>query len=390
MVNRIFVLFLALAAVGSSAFASRASNIVLGTGDAGTILNGGSFFYDDNYNMFYNPAYINDFKNFAIIEKSNFPGTTAQGGFVSSWGNWNVGAYFNRGNAVVTTPGLATAAGGFVGNISNTNAYGAATPNRPIDLMAGTDLGMMKIGLGLTYASNNNGTLQTSYLAGTLGAEIMGLDPFLTYNFMTGDSGPSTDSHTYIRGGARYHFGEWTPYFAVSYASDTTVVLPTAAYKELNIGGGIGRSTRVSDGVRMNYALSYWAVNDTLAPGLTVGSSTPTRIILPIDFSLEGDAMSWLTLRGGVGFHLIDRTNTANTADNATGRIGATAHVGKVDVEWALGRSFNPASNQESSASPIGSTTTPPGTVATNLPYDAQGVDIGAQFFSALNVAYHW
>jgi len=391
MFNRILLVFLALGVLGSNAFASRASNIVMGTGDAGVILNGGSFYYDDNYNMFYNPAYINDFKNYAIIEKSNFPGNTAQGGFVTSAGNVVLGFYFNRGNAVVTTPGASGTAGG--NNIAanpvlgaNTNAFGVSQPNRPIEVFAGTDLGAAKVGVGLTYAQNTTASQQATVLVGHLGVEYMGFDPFVNGDIVANDNGANL-SHNYLNAGLRYHFGEFVPYFAVFYASDsalsTNVALPNAVYKELNIGGGIGRTTRVAEGVRMNYGVSYFAVNDTTAIG-----GTPTRILLPIDISMEADALTWLTVRAGLGYRLIDKTNSISAADNASGRVGVTAHVGKADIEWALGRSFNPASNQESNTGGTGvaAPTAPPA----NLPYDSQGVDIGAQFFSAVNVAYHW
>src|SRR5579885_2337655 len=80
----------------SNAFASRSRTAVLGTGDGGQFLSAGSFFYDDARNIFYNPAYVNDFKNWGIIEKSNFPGGTAEGGFVTSLSSFNLGVYVNR------------------------------------------------------------------------------------------------------------------------------------------------------------------------------------------------------------------------------------------------------------------------------------------------------
>ncbi len=396
--NRILVVFLALGVLGSNAFASRASNIVMGTGDAGVILNGGSFYYDDNYNIFYNPAYINDFKNYAIIEKSNYPGNTAQGGFVTTTGNVVLGFYFNRGNAIVSTssaaalssgaqstyPGFTPALGGNYGAYNNGTS--GAYPNRPIEVYAGTDLGSVKVGAGLTYAQNTQNSVQSTVLVGHLGAEYMGLDPFVNGNIVATDNGLN-QSHNYINAGLRYHFGEFVPYFAILYTSDPGLALvnTSLAYKELNLGGGIGRTTHVAEGVRMNYGISYFSVNDTTGAG-----ATPNRVILPIDISVEADALSWLTVRAGLGYRLLDKTNSISATDDTDGRVGATVHVGKADIEWAIGRSFNPASNQESNGAPYlasGTTTT---TGPTNFPYDSQGVDIGAQFFSALNVAYHW
>src|SRR4051812_11077428 len=103
MSKRILAVALVLGILATStAFASRSRTSVLGTGDNGMFLSGGTFFYDDARNIFYNPAYVNDFKNWGIIEKSNFVsgagatvvGTSAEGGFVSSLSSFNLGVYF--------------------------------------------------------------------------------------------------------------------------------------------------------------------------------------------------------------------------------------------------------------------------------------------------------
>ena len=94
MFNKKFLvaaLALGILAAAPSAFATRSTTLVKGTGDGGAILNGGSLYYDDEHNMFYNPSVINDFKNWATIEKSNFPGATAQGGMVTQFMNFNLG-----------------------------------------------------------------------------------------------------------------------------------------------------------------------------------------------------------------------------------------------------------------------------------------------------------
>ena len=49
--------------------------------------------------------------------------------------------------------------------------------------------------------------------------------------------------------------------------------------------------------------------------------------------AIEADALSWLTLRGGVNHVLSSDNNTQTT----TTRIGGTFHVAKVDVDYAFG-----------------------------------------------------
>src|SRR5262245_50797905 len=101
-------LLLALLA-STECFASRANVLMYGTGDAGGIVapngQGGTLYRDDAYNIFYNPSFVNDFYNWAIIEKSNRAdavdvGSTAMGGGVAAWRNLRYGVFFNRVGAI--------------------------------------------------------------------------------------------------------------------------------------------------------------------------------------------------------------------------------------------------------------------------------------------------
>src|SRR4051812_7704424 len=94
------------ATFNNNAFAARAHLAVMGTGDAGLLGNafnsGGSFYYDDAYNMFYNPAYVNDFRNWATIEKFN-GSASAMGGFATKISNMYLGLFVNRADAIQGT-----------------------------------------------------------------------------------------------------------------------------------------------------------------------------------------------------------------------------------------------------------------------------------------------
>src|SRR5690606_29246712 len=136
---------------GSNAHASRARLLVHGTGDAGAILgtagDNGSFFVDDAYNMFYNPSYLIDGKNWAIVEHLN-GAATAMGGFTMDIASFKLAMFMNRQAAIATTGA----------------GYGAgATPIRPIEVLFAGDTGV-KWGVGASYAamagtSNTNSEL---------------------------------------------------------------------------------------------------------------------------------------------------------------------------------------------------------------------------------------
>lgn len=293
----------------SSAFASNARELVMGTGGADSFSNGGSFYYEDAYNFFYNPAYVNDYKNWAIFEKGT-GSDAANFGFVTSMMNFNMGLFFNR-NAALTT---------------GTNAT---------DFMFGGDMGV-KWGLGLTYGQSTtapaSGSNKHSDLSARLGVSYMGLDPFIGFKIIGSDKLDSTTvtKYTDMTFGARYHYGEWTPYAA--YRMRKTKTEATGAdVKTNNFIIGAGRETKLAEGARLTYAL-YWS-NSKVESAPTAATTDRKTNNVPVDMAIEADALSWLTLRGGVN-HVISSDNNTQTT---TARIGGTFHVSKVDVDYAFG-----------------------------------------------------
>jgi hypothetical protein len=338
MKKSIIALLLALSfTAGSDAFASRARLLVTGTGDAGMILDGagGSFYTEDAYNMFYNPSYVNDYKDWGIIERSQ-TGAVADnpfGGFVTSMMNTNVGVFFNRTTYLPTFSTATRAA------------------MRPIELMVGGDHGV-KWGLGLAYA--RAGTVQgvSQDLTLRLGAQFDGFDPFLTYKIMGKEkAGTADNKFKDMMAGFRYHWGEWVPYAAYRQTK-------TNGNTQANSWGlGMGRNTKVAEGVKLNYGFGFWRT------GKRTGQS-----VVPIDLSVEGDATSWLTLRAGLNYRLYDQIAKTTQTDASTGRLGATFKWNKLSMDWAVG--------------------TGAGVGAEAL--DAPTFGFDSQFFAATSLQYSW
>ncbi|MBC7692065.1 MAG: hypothetical protein H7222_09865 [Methylotenera sp.] len=355
MNKRILALCLLVSMIaGSNAFASRARQSVMGTGDAGLILQDGSFFYDHAYNIFYNPAYVNDFKNWAIIEKSNGNTRGAQGGFVTSLTNFNLGVFMNRASSQT----------GGTNAVNSLNAYNFdSSQTRPIDVIIGGDMGV-KWGLGATYnnSSANGGFNDLVLRAGIV---YMDLEPFVNYKIkgaqkVTGAADRTTKDFTI---GTKYRMGEFTPYAAFRQLKANTL---TNNEKDTIIGGGIGRNTKLAEGARLVYALSYFHSKFS-------GNFASTRNVIPVDVAIEGDAATWLTLRAGIRYKLMNKTSgTGTQTDDTTGRVGATVHANKVDVDWAFG----------SSNSAAGSAGTE------NIDSPAIGFDSGT--FSEIALSYKW
>ena len=344
MSKRLLAVALALGILATSnAFASRARTLVLGTGDGGLFLQGGTFFYDDARNIFYNPSYVNDFKNYGIIEKSNYPGGTAEGGFVTSLSSFNLGVYLNRESSITN----------FIGNMA-TYTTGA---QRPIEIFFGGDMNNVKWGAGVDYSMANGGGQTDTNLIFRLGAQVADFEPFgwisAIGNENIATAGNTSKYKTYGLG-LRYKMGEWLPY--AGWTEDK--VNDTSGQVYLI---GLGRTTKIGEGARMNYALAY------------VRKTNINRNILPLDVSVEADANSWLTVRGGLSHNIYDRTGSATTGANTTGRIGAGFHVGKADLDFAIGKGA-----------------ALPAVAETGGILDAQVFDISNGFFSQASVAYHW
>jgi len=334
------IMVVAASLVGAnSAFASRARLGVLGTANPGAILDRGSFFIDDYQNIFYSPAQINNFKNWASIEKFN--GTAgAEGGFATQIQGFNLGVYMNRGAAVVGT-------------------YGTA-PVRPIDIIFGADMGV-KWGVGVTYAGARvNDNVSSSDLTLRASADIGGIEPFAHFKIIGSDNiaANNTTKNTDMGVGVRYKFGEWTPFLALR-----QVGITPQGGSSTTVGSGytlgVGRNSRVAEGVRLNYAIA----------ATRIGKSTvvaDNRNIIPIDVSAEGDVTSWLVLRAGLSYRLWDRTANVTNAVATTGRLGASINVGKVGFDWAVGNTAGAEA------------------------LDGQTFDFANGFFSAASLNYRW
>lgn len=374
-------LYLALLAgfVCHGAWASNARELTLGRGDGRTLLNKGSLTYDSMYNIFYNPSYINDYKNWIIIEKGYINGNAAstttsqnQGGFATSLYNLNVGAYMNNTDAL---------------NLGGIAAAGTAFGTRPIDVFVGGDFGV-KVGASVHYAQQAAGTGSANlpggrHIVGKIGAQYMDFDPFFHYVISSRDRSVAEDKRTGYIAGLRYHFGEWVPYamYANTEAKQTVSSVETKDKDNWWIAG-LGRSTKVGEGTRLVYSVAYTRQNTENKVGSAGGKGWNVQV--PVEIGVEGDVLSWVTIRGGIGYNTISRVGDTknNAGDNTYARIGAGFHVGKVDIDWVFGAN--------TSGTQTGVTNSSGGAGSTNQSIDANSIGLDSQTFSRLSVSYKW
>ncbi|MBI3534319.1 MAG: hypothetical protein HY072_02360 [Deltaproteobacteria bacterium] len=345
MKNRLIILMTAITIFGaSSAFASVAKNIVMGNGDPVGLIDRGSFYYDSNNNIFYNPSYANEYKNWATVEVSRFGivGTTAEGGFVNAFGSWILGFYMNRSGAT-------------------RGSYTNAVSHRPFDLIIASDMGT-KWGLGITFGGYKTGsTTSEKDLTLRAGAQFGELEPYISVKVIGSDKTLAGETKTTgYGGGVKYKWGEWTPYLAYNKLSSPTGNI------NYGWGMGIGRNTKVGE-AHLTYAIALWE------------DLGPKRWIIPVDMALEGSLTAWLKARAGFTYNLIDITKEVTTgADTTSARVGATINVSKVDFDWVIGHTG-------SNATSVGAVPTTGTDVTTGKSFD-----LASGFFTAASLTYHW
>ncbi len=425
MNKAILALMLVGAVLSHSAQAARAKSAVFGTGDGGLMISKGTLYYNDDTNLFYNPAYVNDYKNFAVIEKqtSNAVGT-AEGGFFTSLMNYNLGFYFNRG-------GFQNGA-----TYQNVGVTSTIANMHPLEFFVGGENMGVKWGGSLSYGSykvsnaNNGAFVAGSPVSGipfnnqntkdvTLkgGFTYMELEPFFAYKLNGTDTyqkavSPSlsstsvTDKNKGWNVGARYRFGEWTPWAMYDYKKKETGDLAgsnvagsggyywngeglarTASNDarqatldnfsnpsdpvQKTIGFGMGRTMQATEAVKVHYGVAYVQqktektsvvdgggnnLKDTSGARASVTTlngvaQDQTRKMVPIQIGVEGEATSWLNLRAGLQYRLMDNVSTSDgvagtQADRTSGRVGATLKFSKLDFDWAIGNNSGAANTE--------------------------------------------
>jgi len=399
--------------ISGSAFGSIARQVVLGgqpvfapldlTASTATAANG-SLWYDDDYNVFYNPAYVNEYKNYLTINKG------MEGGWFSSvFDNFAYGVYVNRGQNVGGVTGRNNY-GNFIapGITARTAMIGASASalntQRPVDFFFGGDTGI-KWGLhvgwaynrnqtGATNPNNGDGEVSNRYWRFDLGAEVMGFEPYFgTTLFSKYEStirgAEATQDLNEFNLGLRYKYEGWTPYIAYNQTREAGSGVGLARQVQVLHklwGFGVGHDTKVADGVHVMKNVGFWmdSVNDDTFTAET--NRKYTQMILPINFALEAEATSWLVLRAGATYDFFNQTNhdrnnvsdvtnagdkKVSRAGTTTFRLGSTFKFGKLHVDSAFGQGT-------AAANPAGETLT-----GSNFGFDSQT-------FALVSAAYHW
>lgn len=368
------LLIAGLAVLSTSAYATTARLQALGQDTSR-----GSFFIDDNYNVFRNAANVNMYKNYTVTEWGDDAGNTSaseqlEGGFFREMGAFAYGVYFN--NESDTAEGIAQGvADPITGDEFVDNAF--KTSNNAIDLFFGGDMGL-QWGARIQYAKSEDKQTETDatnvgeayttehsamnislgILMGDLGAYAnVGLKNEYTGS-LDADANSNEDKLEgtgSLNFGVNYNLGNMKVYADYSKGGqEYTDGTDTAFKKEwegTTINVGVGHTHEVSSSARIYTSVGYYSetieTTNVNAEGETIEQKTTN---LPLTIGFEADANSWLTLRGSVSQNLpfmdkVEYTDSDTEADNdedvsessTSFAAGATLNFGKLKVDGVIG-----------------------------------------------------
>ena len=347
------VLVTGLAVLAAPAFASKARLQALGE-DVN-----GSFYINDNRNIFLNAANVNNHKDLVTFELGK---DDTEGGVYRASGNMVYGVQFGRGN-------------GFNDSLKDVDdfEYGAANTKlstykatNNLELFVGGDAGI-KWGAKLGYSQQENDSFDQNSGTGTptedlVKAKTDAMDIALGVSqgnwsafanvAVGGETTHKSDTaniklerETAIDLGGSYQLNDYTLFARYSMdgykaTGDGTTVKEV---ESTDIQVGVGRSTKLNDKASLFTRVSY-NMNESKDK---TGGSEDNETFLPVVVGLEFDATSWLTLRGSVSQNVIigedetkeDKASKKVTATQANSTIvaaGASLKFGDLSVDGLI------------------------------------------------------
>jgi hypothetical protein len=325
-----------------AAFASKARLLALGEST------NGSFFINDNRNIFLNAAEVNNNKDLVTFEFGAGSTTdtdtapNAEGGVLKAHGNLVYGLHLGR----VTSFNQTAAA---VGSIYQ--------PSNAIDLFVGGDAGV-KWGANLTYASSmdekngsgvNTSDSEAKSLDLNFGVQAGDISAYVKAGVMGSSENKDVlgtvaavdlDRKSEFEVGASFKVSEYVA-FAQANMNKYEEKEANEDIKNASYLLGAARTERLNDKTTMFVKLSGSYVNADNEVLNATDSETKT-ITVPVSIGLEHDANSWLALRGSVSQNIWSKVdsdaNDKSTVANSTNvNAGATLKFGELSIDGVVG-----------------------------------------------------
>lgn len=331
---------LGLSVLATPAFASKARLQALGEDT------NGSFYINDNRNVFLNASEVNNHKDLVSLEfgasteqaQTGSQDTTtapnAEGGIFRAHNNMVYGAQFGRN--------LSFNEG--VDELGNT----ANAADNALDVFVGGDAGI-KWGAQLTYAASENDagavddeTKVIDLAGGVTAGDIAG---YLKYGIQgkSEAANEEIERKNALEIGASYKFNNYTAfgqYGMSKFEKDSN----DDEYKDNNFQVGVGRSDKLNDKATLFTKASY--VNSKTE--LDVANTTDKQWSVPVVVGLEYDATSWLVLRASISQAILSKVDEESAggrdgtlAETTTVAAGASLKFGELSVDGVIGNNPN-------------------------------------------------
>lgn len=349
------VVALGLAVLATPAFASKARLQALGD-DVN-----GSFYINDNRNVFLNAANVNNHKDLATFEWGNTASETdsssaprAEGGVFKTMGNMVYGVYL--GSESNTSNGFRQISGLTIADVEEENN---------IDLFVGGDAGM-KWGANLTYSKSAkdeaNGDAKQDAMRtrlGVIAGDIEGYANVSISNKAEDATGNEFKGDLGYQIGGIYNMNEYrvfADYRSNSGEADTVAATGDGDLKASQLQVGAGRASKLNDKATLYTKGSLvWAKgendSDDAADTTAFDCSSTTSaacesykaMYVPVVIGLEYDAASWLTLRTSIAQTILgseeDEGEKRSFHNTTAVNAGASLKFGELSVDGVIGNS---------------------------------------------------
>jgi hypothetical protein len=348
---------LGLAVLATPAFASKARLAALGEDLYG------SFYINDNRNIFYNAAQVNNHKDLVTMEWGNT--VTASGGDTVDTPKAEGGFFKGHGNLVY---------GVQLGSESNSSsayriAAGAAkTEENNIDLFVGGDAGV-KWGANVTYSKSEKdesatGTPKQEALRTRFGVIAGDLEAYANINLANKAEVGAAEFKGKLgyQVGAIYNMNDYRVFADYRTLTGEASGTLNGDIKSSQLQVGAGKATKLNDKATLFTKVQYQMVNaeneTALATNVNLGdvwNATTVRCglttavfcneydasFIPVVVGLEYDATSWLAVRGSIAQTIWgsqeSKTDKSGFTESTTVNAGASLKFGELSVDGLIG-----------------------------------------------------
>jgi len=352
------VLVAGLAVLAAPAFASKARLAALGEDT------NGSFYINDNRNIFLNASEVLNHKDLVTYESGaagaadTDGASNAEGGLFRAHGNMVYGVQFGRNLSY--NDGVGTFADqNQDGDTTDNTDIAALSATNALDLFVGGDAGI-KWGVQLTYSSQEDDAFdqdpsattsatkaETDVIDLAVGVSMGQWAAYLNYG-ITGKT-DHKDTDIEIERKSPFELGgswKWDAYTAFAQYSTSKFEVSGAAEQESENTAylvGVGRQDKLNDKATLFTKVSYvMGKEENDISGSDIETETKN---IPVVIGMEYDAASWLALRASIAQNVIinevEVDGDVSTPNSTEVNTGATLKFGDLSIDGLVGTSGN-------------------------------------------------